>query len=306
MQKRIVSFLPSATEILYDLGVGDQIVGVTHECNFPDDAKTKPRVIRSSFDHTKMNSKEIDTKIIELVKTGGDIYVIDEAKLTKSDPDIIIAQGLCEVCSPYTREINKAVSLLNNTPEIIILEPHNIGEILTNIAEIGKRLEKTKEAASLIASLQRRIDYVKNTAKRSQPKVLCIEWLDPLFTAGHWIPEMVQMAGGINGISLPNESSRRMKIEDALDFDPDIIVLMPCGFGLPRIKAEYKKLASNTKWKNMKAVKNDKVHAVDANSYFSKPSPRTITGLEILAKIIHPDTFYELKVPQNSYEKLNQ
>ena len=302
--KRIVSFLPSATEMLYDLGVGDQIVGVTHECNFPDDAKSKPHVIHSSFDPQKMNSRQIDEKIVDLVQSGRDIYVIDEQVLKSANPDLIVAQGLCEVCSPFTKEISKAVSILNNKPEVIILDPHNLSDVLTNILEIAKRINKTNEAQKLVSSLQKRIDYVKNKQKKSNPKILCVEWLDPLFTAGHWIPQMVEMAGGINGISMQNEPSRRMKIDEAVGFDPDIIVLMPCGFGIERTREEYVKIARNKEWKSLKAVKNNCVYAVDANSYFSKPSPRTVTGLEILAKIIHPETFEKSQVPRNSFVQI--
>lgn len=289
--------------MLYDLGMGNQIVGVTHECNFPDDAKQKPRVIRSSFDPQKMGSKEIDTKVVELMQTGKDIYVIDEKILKEANPDLIVAQGLCEVCSPFTKEVNRAVSLLNNKPEVIILDPHNLDDILTSILEVAKRIDKANEAQMLVDSLKKRIEYVKNKPKKSKPKTLCVEWLDPLFTAGHWIPQMVEIAGGINGISVTGDSSRRMTLEEAAKFDPDIILLMPCGFGIHRTLEEYSKL-DNIEWKSLKAVQNDHVYAVEANSYFSKPSPRTITGLEILAKIIHPKTFEDLLIPQDSFVQI--
>ena len=290
--------------MLYDLGVGNQIVGVTHECNFPDDAKQKPRVIRSSFDPQFMKSEEIDKKIVELVQAGKDIYVIDEKILKEANPDLIVAQGLCEVCSPFTKEVNRAVSILNNKPEVIILDPHNLDDILTNILEVGKRVDKIEEAQKLIEVLEKRIEYVKNKPKKEKPKILCLEWLDPLFTAGHWIPQMIEIAGGINGISRTGESSRRMKFDEATKFDPDIIVLMPCGFGIYRTLEEYQKLKNNSEWKSLRSVQNGHVYAVDANSYFSKPSPRTITGLEILAKIIHPESFEELNLAKDYFVQI--
>ena len=302
--KRIVSFLPSATEILYQLGAGDQLVGVTHECDFPEEAKSKPRVIHSSFDPTKMSSNEIDRQVAELVHSGGDIYIVDEQILKKANPDLIVAQGICDVCSPTTKEISKAVSILNNKPEVVILDPHNLDNILAGILEIAKKIDKIDEAQKLIGSLRKRIEYVKSKSKKSRPKVLCIEWLDPLFTAGHWVPQMVEIAGGINGISVIGEPSRRMKLEEAVAFDPDIIVLMPCGFDINRIHQEYSKLANNNQWKSLRAVKNSRVYAVDANSYFSKPGPRTVTGIEILAKIINPETFGELKTPVHSFSQI--
>ncbi len=303
--QRIASFLPSATEILYELGVGDKIVCVTHECDYPDEAKSKPRVIKSSFDHTKMNSKEIDNQITSMMQRNSDIYTLDEQVLKKASPDLIVAQGLCDVCSPATKEVSKAVSILDTKPEVVILDPHNLDDILTGILEVAKHVGKTEQAQNLIDKLQKRIDFVKTKSITSRPKVLCIEWLDPLFTAGHWVPQMVEIAGGINGISQTGERSRKMKLEEAVMFDPDIIILMPCGFDIKRILAEYTKLASDNKWKLIPALQNSRVFAVDANSYFSKPGPRIITGIEILAKIIHPEAFLDLKVPDDSFVKIH-
>ena len=305
MSNRIVSFLPSATEILYELGVGDQVLAVTHECNYPKEASSKPRVIKSSFDPDKMTSHEIDNKVVELVHTQKDIYILDEQVLKKANPDLIVAQGICEVCSPYTREINRAVEILDGKPEVLILDPKNLDDILQNVIEIGNKVNKTKQAQDFVAKLQERIQDIKEIPKISRPKILCIEWLDPLFTAGHWVPQMVEIAGGINGISIPGEKSRRMDIDEIIKFDPDILVLMPCGFDINRTILEYEKLSENWKWKSLRAVKQGEVYAVNANEYFSKPGPRTVTGLEILAKIIHPDTFKDLPIPRNSVQRID-
>jgi iron complex transport system substrate-binding protein len=306
MPNRIVSFLPSATEILYELGVGDQVLAVTHECNYPTEARSKPKVIHSSFDPAKMSSNEIDKKVVELVKTRKDIYVLDEQVLKKANPDLIVAQGICEVCSPYTTEVNRAVSILGGKPEVLILDPRNLDDILQNIIDVGKKVGRKKAAEELASKLQARIKKVKDRPKGALPKVLCIEWLDPLFTAGHWVPQMVKTAGGINGVSNTGDQSRRMEIDDAVKFDPDIIVLMPCGFDVNRTISEYEKLAENKKWYSMRAVREGQVYAVNANEYFSKPSPRTVTGLEILAKVINPDTFRDIKVPNNSVQKIDE
>jgi iron complex transport system substrate-binding protein len=305
MPNRIVSFLPSATEILYELGVGDQIVGVTHECNYPEQAKTKPRVIHSSFDPDTMTSQEIDNKVVDLMHSGKDIYILDEQALKKANPNLIISQGICEVCSPYTKEVNRAVTILDNKPEVLILDPRNLDDILTNILEIAKKVGKEKEAQGFIGSLKKRIISVQTRPKKSKPKILCVEWLDPLFTAGHWVPQLVEMAGGINGISSTGDQSRRMEIDETIKFDPDIIILMPCGFDVKRTILEYEKLTNNPQWKSLAAVQNSQVYAVNANEYFSKPGPRTVTGLEILAKIIHPETYTDLKIPNDSFQKIN-
>jgi iron complex transport system substrate-binding protein len=304
MANRIVSFLPSATEILYELGVGDKIVGVTHECNYPKQAKSKPQVIHSSFDHTTMTSQEIDDKVVDLMHSGKDIYILDDEILKKAKPDLIVAQGICEVCSPYTKEINRAITILDNKPEVLILEPKNLEDILQNILDVANKVAKLKEGQNLVSILKNRITNVQTKPKKSKPKVLCVEWLDPLFTAGHWVPQMVDMAGGINGISITGDQSRRMEIDEALKFDPDVIVLMSCGFDVKRTFTEYEKLANNSKWKMLKAVQNKAVYAVNANEYFSKPGPRTVTGLEILAKIIHPEIYADLKTPNDAFQKI--
>jgi iron complex transport system substrate-binding protein len=306
MPNRIVSFLPSATEILYELGVGDKLVGVTHECNYPEQAKSKPRVIHSSFDPNTLTSQEIDNKVIDLMHSGKDIYILDDEILKKVNPDLIVAQGICEVCSPYTKEINRAVRILDNKPEVLILEPQSLENILDNIITIGNKVGKPKEAEKLVLELQQRIQYVNRRSIEPPKKVLCIEWLDPLFTAGHWVPQMVEMACGINGLASGGDPSRRMKIEEAVEYEPDLIVLMPCGFDVKRTILEYEKLANNVSWKSLAAVKNNEVYAVNANEYFSKPGPRTITGLEILAKIIHPKTYADLKVPDGSFQKITK
>ena len=304
MLSRIVSFLPSATEILYELGVGDQVLAVTHECNYPKEASSKPRVIHSSFDPQRMSSHEIDNKVVELIHTQKDIYVLDEEILKKANPDLIVAQGICEVCSPYTREINRAVTILNNKPQVLILDPRNLDDILQNIIEIGNKVDRIQQAQDFVAKIRARIKAIKDTSKISRPKVLCIEWLDPLFTAGHWVPQMVEIAGGINGITSTGEQSRRMDIDEAAKLDPDIIILMPCGFDVSRTISEYEKLSKDRKWSSIPAVRQGNLYAVNANEYFSKPGPRTITGIEILSKIIHPDTFKDKQIPEDSVKKI--
>src|SRR5579875_808456 len=300
MGHRIVSFLPSATEILYELGAGDEVLAVTHECSYPAESKSKPRVIYSSFDPGRMSSKESDKKVGELMNCGMDIYVLDEKGLREAKPDLIIAQGICEVCSPHTKEVNRAVSILESKPDVLVLDPKNLDDILENIREVGRK----DAARKFVAGLQARICRIKETRKGALPKVVCIEWLDPLFTAGHWVPQMVEMAGGINGLSSTGEKSRRMELGEIESFDPDIIILMPCGFDVKRTIEEYGKLLEDKKWAKLRAVREGQVYAVNANEYFSKPGPRTIAGLEILAKIINPDTFRDIDIPRNSIQKL--
>ena len=313
--ERIVSFLPSSTEILYEIGAGSQIVGVTHECVYPNDAKTKPRVINCSFDASKMNSKEIDQKIVELMRSHRDIYVIDDHILREAKPDLIIAQGVCEVCAPFSKEINRAASILNYKPDMLILDPHDLDDIMTSIMDIAERVGRETEGRNLVVSLQKRIDNVRTRVEQrrisrgevhnsNKPRVLCIEWIDPFFTAGHWIPQMVEIAGGINGLSSRAQPSRRMyDINEIIKFNPDKIILLPCGFDIDRTIREAKRLETNDKWRSLRCVQKNEVYAVNAGAYFSKPGPRTITGLEVLAKIINPEGFEDIRVPTDSFTK---
>ncbi|MGD1834149.1 MAG: cobalamin-binding protein [Nitrososphaeraceae archaeon] len=309
--KRIISFLPSATEIIYQIGADSQLVGVTHECTYPEEAKSKPQIIKSSFDPSILSSKEINNKINQIYTNKKDLFVFNKKNLISSKPDIIIAQKLCDVCAPFTKEISEAISILGYEPEVINLDPHNIEEIISSIYEIGKNVDKIDESKQLILSLQNRI---KNIIKKSEKvqnqnniklKILCLEWLDPFFTAGHWVPEMIKIIGEINGLSSIGERSRRTDINEIEEFDPDKIILMPCGFDTNRTKIEYEKtLKGNERWNSLEAVKRKQVYVVNANAYFSKPSPRIVTGIEILSKIIHPNFNKEIKVPDDSYIKI--
>jgi len=303
--QRIVTFLPSATELIYNLGADDKLFGVTHECNYPIDAKTKPRVISSVFDPALMSSKQIDDKICQLMTDGKQIYNLNEENLLNAKPDLIISQNICEVCSAHTEHVNMAMNMLEKKPEVYTMDPHNVDEILMSIKDISKMIGKEKEGNELINSLLKRLEFVKSKMCEERPKVLAIEWVDPFFTSGHWIPEMIETAGGENMISIEKMPSRKMKLEEIKSANPDIIVMMPCGFDVKRTISEYNNvLAENPDWNELKAVKENNVYAVDANSYFSKPSLRTITGIEILAQIIHPNIFGSLQLPKDSFTKI--
>lgn len=302
---RIVSFLPSATELLYQLRAGDQIVGVTHECKFPEDARLKPQVITATFNPESMSSKEIDQKTCQLMKEGKDIFALNEDLLKKGSPDFIISQNTCEVCAAHTNQLNQAVKILEKKPKVVSLDPHNVSQILDSINILANLIGKEKEGKDLQRSLQNRINFLKKKNHITRPKVLAIEWLDPFFTAGHWVPELVELAGGINEISKEGEHSRRLDFEQIENANPEIIILMPCGFDTSRTVSEYNQILKNDKrWQKLKAVRAGNVYAVDANSYFSKPSIRTITGAEILAKIIHPNSFETLITPSESFQSI--
>ncbi len=303
--QRIVTFLPSATELIYSLGADDKLFGVTHECNYPSGAKTKPRVISSVFDPDSMSSKQIDDKICQLMTDGKEIYNLNKENLINAKPDLIISQNICEVCSAHTEHVKKAMEVLEKKPVVYTMDPHDVDEILISIKDISKIVGKEKEGNNLVDSLSKRLEFVKSKTFEERPRVVAIEWVNPFFTSGHWIPEMIETAGGENLISSEKMPSRKMKLEEIKEANPDVIVMMPCGFDVKRTISEYNNvLAKNTNWNELKAVKKNNVYAVDANSYFSKPSLRTITGIEILAGIIHPDVFGDLQLPEYSFAKI--
>jgi len=303
--KRIVSFLPSATELLYELGAQNNLYGVTHECKYPPEASLKLQVIDSVINSDKLTSKEIDTMTSQLINDKKDIFTLNEKNIIEANPDLIISQETCEVCAAYTDQVNKAVKILEKKPILHSIDPHNLQEIINSVAELGKILEKETKANEIIDLLEKRIQNVKKFQNNNKPKVLAIEWIEPFFTAGHWVPEMIHIAGGNNMISKIGERSRRLDIQEIIESDPEIIIMMPCGFDTKRTISEYNNiLKENKNWNSLKAVKNNQIFAVDANSFFSKPSIRTIEGLEILAKIIQPDEFEYLHVSKGSFSQI--
>jgi len=304
-KKRIISFLPSATELIYELGAQEKLFGVTHECNYPSEATSKPKVIESVFEPEKMSSKEIDKKICDLSEKGEDIYKLVTQNVSDAKPDLIISQEICEVCSAYTNQVKNAIEILDEKPEIYSMSPHDINGILKCVTDIAEKINEKKRGNEIVNSLNSRIDKIKDVKISKKPKVLAIEWINPFFTSGHWVPEMIEMSGGENMITKKGEHSRKMGIEEIENENPDVLILMPCGFDVQRTVSEYEKyLKNDLRWNELRAVKERKVFAVDANSFFSKPSIRVITGIEILAKILHPDNFTELEVPNNSFLKI--
>ena len=299
---RIVSFLPSATELIYELGEQDKIFGVTHECKYPKNACYKPKIINTVIDSEKLTSKEIDSTTCKLLNEGKNIFVLDEENLRKACPDLIISQETCEVCAAHTNLVNKAMEILDTKPILYSMDPHNMKEIIEAVRELGEILECNQKAKDITNSLEKRISNIREFTNTKKPKMLAIEWIEPFFTAGHWIPEMIEIAGGVNIISKTGEHSKRLTIDEIIKSEPDIIVLMPCGFDSKRTILEYNQiLKNNDVWNSLTAVKNNKVFAVDANSFFSKPSIRTVEGIEILAKIIQPEKFANLKVSNKGF-----
>ncbi len=290
---RICTFLPSATEIVYLLGLGDSLHGVSHECDFPSDAVAKPKVVRSRFDPDTLSSSEIDKLVTEMMMRGENIYEVDEDTLTEAQPDLVITQQLCEVCAVSFEDVQQAVQRLESPPDVLSLDPHGIDDVLDDILQLGAHTGRNSSAHHAVFNLRARIDVVRRGIAQSEdtPTVACIEWLDPVIAAGHWIPEMVEIAGGRDILVSPGSPSPRLEMKKLLDADPDVLVLMPCGMNVAQARAEFEALTNLDDWRGMSAFRNDRVYAVDSGALFSRSGPRLVDGLEIMARIIHPDLF---------------
>ena len=305
--QRVVSLVPGATEILYELGVGDRIFGVTHECRYPPEAAAKPRVISSAINPDGMTSSQINAATYNLINQHQEIFRIDEEVLRRAQPDLIISQETCEACAAHTGHLDEALRILARRPTVYSMDPHSLSDILGSVTDLGEILGVPARAAEVTRALQGRIDRIAGgggVPSPERPRVLAIEWIEPLFTAGHWVPEMVEIAGGQNMISRAGEYSRQMDITEAVRADPDIIILMPCGFDTGRAVSEYGALRDDREWRTLRAVRDNNVFAVDADSFFSKSGVRVVDGIEILARIIRPGLFPDIPVPDGSYARI--
>jgi iron complex transport system substrate-binding protein len=303
--QRIVSFLPSATEMACALGLSDQLVGITHECDYPPSVLAKPIVVRSAISMETMTQAEIDKTVSERLQSGHSLYQVDEKLLQELAPDLILTQDLCQVCAPSGNEVTQALNALPKKPEILWLTPKSLQQIADNLREIGKAAGCLERAEELIASSRETLDNIAETARgaASRPRVFCMEWLDPVYCSGHWVPEMVRIAGGVDHLGQEGSDSVRVSWEDVLAWEPEVLVIMPCGFHLHQVLEIVPQLFAKPGWLALPAVRQDRVYAVDASSYFARPGPRVVEGTQLLAHIIHPEVFPWLG-PANAYRRL--
>lgn len=294
---RICSLLPSATEIAFALGLADQVVAVSHECDYPPEASNRPVLTKSAIHQKIHRSLEVDR---EVEQRGGDIYEIDEKLLANLKPDLILTQELCHVCAVSYTKVKEAARVLDADTKIVSLEPTNLEEIVDNILLVGRMTNKLAEAEKLAAQMLRRIDRVREKTKTVQdkPRVFFMEWLQPPWAGGHWIPQMVDYAGGFEGLGRLGKPSHRIEWDQVVEYEPEIIVLSPCGLDANQVMEEAHVLASYTEWNEIPAFQSSRIYAVNASAYFSRSGPRVVDGLEILAHIIHPELFPENPHPE--------
>jgi len=291
---RIVSLVPHATELLFALGLGDQVVGVTHECDYPDEAQDRPQVTRDVLE-PGLSPGAIDAAVRARTAAGESIYELDEDIVRELEPDLIVTQALCHVCAVSVDEVRALAQALPGPPRVISLDPTTYGETVGDVRTIAQATDAKDAALDLIARTARRADVVRLAVRGApRPRVAALEWLDPVFVAGHWTPQLIEMAGGEDVLGFAGESSREATWEEVAAAQPEVVIVMPCGYDAARALVEADDFAEQ-----LRALGADQVVAVNASAYFSRPGPRLIDGLELLAHILHPD-----RVPQAPAEAL--
>lgn len=295
---RIVSFLPSATEIACALGLEESLLGITHECDFPPEVRTKPVVVRNVLPIELMSQSEIDRAVAERMRAGLSLYQIDESLLREIAPDLILTQDLCQVCAPSGNEVSQVLKSLPKTPQIVWMTPRSLSEIFDNVRDLGAATGRTAEAHALVNDCTTRLAalFERMSKAATRPRVFCMEWLDPVYASGHWVPELVKIAGGIDELGSECGESVRVSWDDVAAWAPEVLVIMPCGFNLQQtldqISSVFRSPDARTRLPqlfDLPALKNNRVYAVDANSYFARPGPRIVEGAELLARLIHPE-----------------
>lgn len=300
---RIVSLLPSATEIVCTLGLADALVGISHDCDYPPEIRSRP-VLSQAVVTTDLPSGLIETRIRGQIHRGMSVYHLDEAELARLRPDLILTQELCRVCAPSYTLVRQAAKILDAETRIASLEPTGLGGILDNILLVGEMTGTLERARAIAADLRRRIDAVRAAvAGLPRPRVATIEWLDPIYVGGHWVPEMVEIAGGTDLFGKAGEPSFVVEWDRLLAARPDVLVVMPCGFDISRTRRETHLLTSRPGWPALPAVRAARVYLTDASAYFNRPGPRIITGLEILASVLHEGSV-PARLPAASVEPL--
>jgi iron complex transport system substrate-binding protein len=280
---RIVSFLPAGTEIAYALGAGDLLVGRSHECDYPPEVKALPIVSKPALRLEGLSQDAIDAAVAERLRSGESLYEVDEALLRDLAPDVVLTQDLCQVCAPSGTELTRALKELPSKPEVLWLTPQNLTEIEENIIAVGEAVKRRDVAQQVVDQNRRRMAAVSAAvAGLPRRRVVFLEWTEPLFCAGHWVPQMIEIAGGFDQLGKPGADSERMTWDQVRESKPEMIIVAPCGYGLPQAV----ELA-----RTIPRVKDASVFAVDANAYYARPGPRVAEGIELLAHLFHPSKF---------------
>ncbi len=289
---RVCSLLPSATEIVAVLGAADELVAVTHECDYPPEVAGKPVVTRSVLEHTGSTSAQIERHIRAQVHAGSSLYALDTDRLAELEPDVILTQELCRVCAVSYETVQDSLRELRGSTRIVSLEPHSLEDVFRHIEAVGRLLGRDAEATRVVGALRARVDsVVAAVANRPRPRVFLMEWADPIYNSGHWMPALVRSAGGEDQLGIEGAASYPIEWSAVLDWAPEVVLLAPCGFTLARAMAEIPGLGARPGWNDLPAVRAGRVFVTDGAAYFSRPGPRLVDSLELLASIVHPEAF---------------
>jgi iron complex transport system substrate-binding protein len=285
---RIVSLLPSATEILFALGLDAEVVGVSHECDYPAQARERRVVIHSRIP-AEASAEEIDRLVREYVSDGESLYSVDAQALEDLSPDLIITQDLCHVCAASPHDLASALARFSKRPEVLCLNPQDLGDVWRDILWVGEATCRGRAAEALLESIGGHLERVENAVTNApeRPRVAFLEWLQPFYVGGHWVPEMIELAGGMDVLGSARKASFRVSQDDIVAAQPEVLLISPCGYRAERARGEYWSISRAAEWNAIPAVRNGRIYALEANSYFSRPGPRLITGIEALAKICH-------------------
>ena len=290
---RVVSLLPSATEILFALGFDSEIVGVSHECDYPPQARTKRVVIQSRIPKDASPS-EIDRLVREYVSRGESLYAVDAQALEELAPDLIVTQDLCHVCAASPDDLGAALARFAQRPEVLCLNPEDLGDVWRDILWVGEETCRGRAAEKLLEKIGERLGRLEEAVAEAEdsgarrPRVAFLEWLQPFYVGGHWVPEMIELAGGHDALGRMHTPSFRVTLEEIVAAAPDVVLVSPCGYDARKAREEYASMGHTDEWNAIPAVQRGRVYALEANSYFSRPGPRLITGIEALASVFHP------------------
>jgi iron complex transport system substrate-binding protein len=285
---RIVSLVPSATEMLFALGLGEDVTAVTHECDHPPEARELPKVTRDLIG-PGLPPAEIDRAVRELTEQGQAIYELDEDALRRVQPDLIVTQALCAVCAVSYDDVKTVAERLDPVPEVLSLDPHTLGEVLGDVRTLAQATDSKDAGVDLVQRAASRIDRVRLAVRAAEPvRVAALEWLDPIYVAGHWTPQMIEYGGGFDVLGLPGENSERRSWDEVKAAQPEVVIVMPCGYDAERAAEEAYEYADE-----LDELGARRVVAVDASAYFSRPGPRLVDGLELLGHVLHPDRLPE-------------
>jgi iron complex transport system substrate-binding protein len=309
--QRIVSLLPSATETLFDLGVGDRVVGVTHECDFPAEARTRPALTASTLPELLQThpgttppaiadrAGRIDRHVRANVHGGSSLYHLDDAKLAALDPDLIVTQELCAVCAVSYEIVATAAKRLRGDPRVVSLEPSSLADVYANIRTLGDLTHASGEAERLVASLERRVETLRGRARGARPRTLVLEWPEPPMTGGHWTPGLVAIAGGEDVLGFPEAYSQAVSWQAIAEADPDVVILAPCGYDLDQARIAARELAAHPTWSTLRAVRERRAFIIDGNAYVNRPGPRLVDTAELFAACL-----FDEPLPPHAAERL--